>query len=79
MDKPSVKTIKVRVQKRVLEMAKSLRDEEYRIMIRVPLPDNYFVKLRHAYNGNVISIIGNYNTEVVRLFRNGKLRHKEKV
>lgn len=72
-------TIKASIQKRVCDMARSLLDEEYRIMVKVPLPDSYFCKLRHLYNGNTITIIGNYKTMEVRLLRNGKERHREMI
>ena len=65
--------------KRVSEMARSLLDEEYRIMCKVRLPHCYFVKLRHLYNGNVITIFGNIQTRTIRLLRNGKERHRETV
>ena len=67
------------VGKRVSEMARSLLDEGYRIKAKVRLPHCYFVKLRHLYNGNVITIIGNIQTRKIRLLRNGKERHSETV
>lgn len=67
------------MQKRVAEMATSLLTEEYRVMTKVRLPHIYFIKLRHLYNGNVITIIGNVQTGKIRLLRNGKERHTENI
>ena len=68
-----------KVCKRVSDMARSLLDEEYRIMSKVRLPNCYFVKLRHLYNGNQITIIGDIRSGLIRLLRNGKERHRESV
>lgn len=65
--------------KRVSYMGHSLIDEGYRIIFNVGLPETYYIKLRHRHNGNVISIVGNYKKSIIRLFRNGKLRHEEKL
>lgn len=65
--------------KRVSYMGHSLIDEGYRIIFNVGLPETYYIKLRHCQNGNVISIVGNYEKSLIRLFRNGKLRHEEKL
>lgn len=63
--------------KRVSYMGHSLINEGYRIIFNVGLPETYYIKLRHHQNGNVISIVGNYEKSLIRLFRNGKLRHEE--
>lgn len=68
-----------KIQKRVGEEARSLLTEEYRILVKVKLPTTYFVKLRHRFNHNCISIVGNYNTSTIRLFKNGKLIKEEKI
>lgn len=60
-------------------MGHSLIDEGYRIRINTKLPTCYFIKLKHRQNGNEITIIGNYEKSLIRLFRNGKLRHEETV
>lgn len=67
------------VQRRVGDMAHSLLTEDYRIMVNVTLPGSYFVKLRHKCNGNLITIVGSYSTGLIRLMRNGKVRHRETV
>lgn len=70
---------KQRVLKRVAEMADSLLTEEYRIMLKVPLPQSYFVKLRHKSNGNLITVVGNYRDGKIRILKNGRQRHEETV
>ena len=79
MEKRSKTPLYVRMQKRVAEMATSLLTEEYRIMVKVRLPHCYFMKLKHLYNGNVITIFGNIQTRKIRLLRNGKERHSETI
>lgn len=79
MEKNSKTPLYVRMQKRVAEMATSLLTEEYRVMTKVRLPNSFFMKLRHLYNGNVITIIGNVHTGKIRLLRNGKERHTENI
>lgn len=77
MENRSKASLSVRMQKRVAEMATSLLTEEYRVMCKVKLRNIYFMKLRHLYNGNVITIIGNTQTRKIRLLRNGRERHTE--
>lgn len=79
MENRSNKPLYARMQKRVAEMATSLLTEEYRIMTKVRLPNCFFVKLKHLYNGNVITIIGNLQTKKIRLLRNGRERHTETI
>lgn len=67
------------IQKRVGEIARSLISEEYRIMTNVALPSTYFIKLRHRFNGNCISIVGNYEKSIVRMFKNGRLIKDEPI
>lgn len=67
------------IQKRVGEIARSLISEEYRIMINVALPTTYFIKLRHRFNDNCISIVGNYEKSFVRMFKNGRLIKDEPI
>lgn len=68
-----------KIQKRVGEIARSLITEEYRIMTNVALPSTYFIKLRHRVNTNCISVVGNYNTSMVRIFKNGRLIKEESI
>lgn len=68
-----------KIQKRVGEIARSLISEEYRIMTNVTLPSTYFIKLRHRFNTNCISIVGNYEKSTVRMFKNGRLIKEESV
>ena len=79
MENRSRTPLYVKMQKRVAEMATSLLTEEYRVMTKVRLPHCFFMKLRHLYNGNVITIIGNIQTRKIRLLRNGKERHTETI
>lgn len=67
------------IKLRVGVIAHSLIDEDYRIMVNVPLPGSYFIKLRHRYNGNHISVVGNYQRSDIRLYKNGKLIKIEPV
>lgn len=67
------------VRKRVGEIAHSLLSEGYRIKMRVMLPTSCFFRLQHKYNGNQITIVGNYKSSTIVLRRNGKIRHQEQV
>lgn len=67
------------VRKRAAEMAASLLSEGYRVRFKIMLQVSCFIKLRHGKNGNVITIVGNYQKGEIKLFRNGKLRHTEIV
>lgn len=68
-----------KIQKRVGEIARSLISEEYRIMTNVALPTIYFIKLRHRFNTNCISVVGNYQKSIVRMFKNGRLIKEEQI
>ena len=68
-----------KIQKRVGEIAHSLISEEYRIMTNVALPSTYFIKLRHRFNTNCISVVGNYQKSNVRMFKNGRLIKEEQL
>lgn len=68
-----------KIQKRVGEIARSLIAEEYRIMTNVSLPTTYFIKLRHRFNTNCISVVGNYQKSIVRMFKNGRLIKEESI
>lgn len=70
---------KDKIQKRVGEIAHSLLSEEYRIMVNVTLPTCYFIKLRHRFNTNCISVVGNYTTSKVRMFKNGRFIKEEEI
>lgn len=70
---------KDKIQKRVGEIAHSLLSEEYRIMTNVTLPTSYFIKLRHRFNTNCISVVGSYEKSIVRMFKNGRLIKEEQV
>ena len=70
-------SIKERINKRVGEIARSLLSEEYRILVRTQLPITYFVKLRHRVNRNQITILGNYQSQVIRLIKNGRTIKEE--
>ena len=68
-----------KIQKRVGEIARSLISEEYRIMTNVTLPSTYFIKLRHRFNTNCISVVGNYEKSTIRMLKNGRLIKEESV
>lgn len=68
-----------KIQKRVGEIARSLISEEYRIMTHVALKSSYFIKLRHRFNTNCISVVGNYQSSNIRMFKNGRLIKEESV
>ena len=70
---------KDKIQKRVGEIAHSLLSEEYRIIVNVTLPSSYFIKLRHRFNTNCISVVGSYEKSIVRMFKNGRLIKEEPV
>lgn len=70
-------SIKERINKRVGEIARSLLSEEYRILVRTQLPITYFIKLRHRVNHNQITILGNYQSQVIRLIKNGRTIKEE--
>lgn len=61
------------------EIARSLISEDYRIMTVVALNTSYFIKLRHRFNRNMISVIGNYSSRQIRLFKNGRLIKEENI
>ena len=65
--------------RRVGEIARSLISEEYQIMTNVALPSTYFIKLRHRFNTNCISVVGNYEKSIVRMFKNGRLIKEEQI
>lgn len=69
----------VKVQRRVGDIARSLISEDYRVMTNVALPSTYFIKLRHRFNGNCVSVVGNYHKSVVRMFKNGRFIKEEQV
>ena len=68
-----------KIRRRVGEIARSLISEDYRIMTNVALLSSYFIKLRHRFNTNGISVVGNYKTSTVRMFKNGRLIKEETV
>lgn len=70
---------KQKINKRVSEMGHSLLDEGYRIRINTKLPTCYFIKLKHKKNSNEITIVGNYEKSLIKLFRSGKLKHEEYI
>lgn len=71
--------IKALIQKRVGEIARSLIDEGYRLMVNVSLPGSHFMKLRHKENRRLISIIGNYQTRKITLRSGAKILKEEDI
>lgn len=70
---------KKKVFERVRDMAHSLFEDGYMIRININISTCCFIKLKHRKNSNVITIVGSYDKSVIRLFRNGKLRHEELI
>lgn len=68
-----------KVAERAREMVRSLIEEGYRKRFQVMLPCSCFYSLRHKSNGSTITIVGNYDSCVIKLTRDGKLRHTEQV
>ena len=70
---------KQKVSERARDMVRSLIEEGYRKRFQVMLPRSCFYSLRHKSNGSTITIVGNYDSCVIKLTRDGKLRHTETV
>lgn len=70
---------KQQVCERARDMVRSLLEEGYRKRFQVMLPRSCFFSLRHKSNGSTITIVGNYESCVIKLTRDGKLRHTEQV
>lgn len=70
---------KQKVSERAREMVRSLLEEGYRKRFQVMLPRSCFFSLKHKSNGSTITIVGNYESCVIKLTRDGKLRHTEQV
>lgn len=70
---------KQKVIERAREMVRSLIEEGYRKRFQVMLPRSCFFSLRHKSNGSTITIVGNYESCIIKLTRDGKVRHTEKV
>lgn len=70
---------KHRVFERARDMVRSLIEEGYRKRFQVMLPRSCFFSLRHKSNGSTITIVGNYDSCVINLTRDGKLRHTEQI
>lgn len=71
--------LKSKVKQRVLQMGASLLSEGYRFVINFGLPGSHYLKMKHSRNGNIITIIGRYETGEITVKRNGRLRHTEYV
>lgn len=71
--------LKSKVKQRVLQMGASLLSEGYRFVINFGLPGSHYIKMKHARNGNIITITGRYETGEITVKRNGRLRHTELV
>lgn len=60
-------------------MGASLVSEGYRYRVNVQLPGSRVISMKHYRNGNVISILGNFKTGLIRVLRNGRERHRETI
>ena len=79
MQKPSNSLVKCKVNERAREMVRSLLEDGYRKRFQVMLPQSCFYSLKHYKNGSIITIVGNYDAGVIRLTRDGRLRHSEQL
>ena len=79
MQKPSNSPVKCKVNERARELVRSLLEDGYRKRFQVMLPRSCFYSLKHYKNGSIITIVGNYDAGVIRLTRDGRLRHSEQV
>lgn len=79
MKKYSDSQVKSKVNERAREMVRSLLEDGYRKRFQVMLPRSCFYSLKHCKNGSIITIVGNYESCVIKLTRDGKLRHAEQV
>lgn len=70
---------KQKITERARDMVRSLIEEGYRKRFQVMLPRSCFFSLRHKSNGSTITIVGNYDSCVIRLTRDGRVRHTEQV
>lgn len=70
---------KQKVAERARDMVRSLIEEGYRKRFQVMLPRSCFYSLRHKSNGSTITIVGNYESCLIKLTRDGKIRHTEQV
>lgn len=70
---------KQKVSERARDMVRSLIEEGYRKRFQVMLPRSCFYSLRHKSNGSTTTIVGNYESCVVKLTRDGRVRHTETV
>lgn len=70
---------KQKVFERVSHMAHSLFEDGYIVRININISTCCFIKLKHRKNGSVITIVGNYDSSIIKLTRDGRIRHIEQV